>query len=248
MFRRALDRLARRLKAAWPALAAIVILLAGSVGYWQWRAHNAQLERRLMAASTTEVSSHPDLVKYAARIAKPVFADECASCHGADMTGGKMIGAPSLVDHVTLYEDTVFHIERTILYGVRTGQSKANDITAMPAYGQRGQLTKPDIEHVVAFMQQLSNLPHDQEAAALGREVYAGRAACYDCHGGDGKGLTEYGAPDLTANVWDYGGDPKSLYDSVYFGRHGIMPAWIGKLTLTQIRALAVYVHASRKP
>jgi cytochrome c oxidase cbb3-type subunit 3 len=72
-----------------------------------------------------------------------------------------------------------------------------------------------------------------------------GAGQCYDCHASDAKGDTDYGAPDLTADVWSYGGDPGALYKSIYYGRHGVMPAWYGKLSLEQIRALAVYVHAA---
>jgi cytochrome c oxidase cbb3-type subunit 3 len=103
-----------------------------------------------------------------------------------------------------------------------------------------------DISNVVQYMLQLSGRPHDAQAAMLGRAVYNGPAgACFDCHGPDGRGNTDYGAPDLTANTWLYGGDPQSLYNSTYYGRHGVMPAWIGKLTFEQIRALAVYVYAA---
>jgi cytochrome c oxidase cbb3-type subunit 3 len=115
----------------------------------------------------------------------------------------------------------------------------------MRAFGQRGQLTNDEISDVVQYVLQLSKRTYDPNAAELGRQVYEGKGLCYDCHAGDAKGNTDYGATDLTANVWDYGGSPQQLYDSIYYGRHGIMPAWYGKLSSAQIRALAVYVHNS---
>ena len=154
-------------------------------------------------------------------------------------------GAPNLADHVWLYGNDLFRIERTVLYGIRSGQTKANDIADMRAFGQRGLLTDDEISNVVQYVLQLSNQPHDADAAQRGEQVYSGKGLCYDCHAGDGKGNIDYGATDLTVNTWDYGGSPKQLYDSIYYGRHGIMPSWHGKLSLAQIRALAVYVHSA---
>ena len=162
------------------------------------------------------------------------------------MRGQPAIGAPNLTDANWLYGDgDILGIERTILYGIRSGAAKSHDITEMPAFGLRGQLSAADIGNVVQYTLALSGRPHDVQAAQLGRAVYGGTAACFDCHGQDGSGNADYGAPDLTANIWLYGGDPRSLYNSVYYGRHGVMPGWHGKLTLQQIRALAVYVYAA---
>ena len=115
----------------------------------------------------------------------------------------------------------------------------------MPAYGLRGQLSEGDINAVVQYLLLLSGRPHDGQTADIGKAVYQGRGGCGDCHGADAKGNSDYGAPDLTANVWNHGGDPRAIYNSIYYGRHGAMPAWINKLTLEQVRALAVYVHTA---
>ena len=70
-----------------------------------------------------------------------------------NVRGNPEIGAPNLADNVWLYGDGgVFEIERTILYGVRTGNSKSRSVTDMPAFGksvtmaaQRG-LTKVQLD------------------------------------------------------------------------------------------------------
>ncbi len=246
MSRPGLFRRLPRLPETWRAPAAIVLIAAlAGAGAWLWRAHDRQMEARLLAAPMDKVASDKALVRYASGKARPLFARYCASCHGADMKGKAGTGAPSLTDHVWLYGGGVYRIDRDILYGLRSGRQRANDLTEMPAFGQRGQLSEGEIRNVVQYVLQLAGRPADATAAQEGAAVYAGHAACYDCHTGDGRGNIDYGATDLTANVWDYGGDPKSLYDSIYYGRHGIMPAWIGKLSLTQIRALAVYVNAA---
>ena len=92
--------------------------------------------------------------------------------------------------------------------------------------------------------------PSELYAAASvvrGAALYADKGSCYDCHGPDGSGNIDYGAPHLTGGDWLYGGDRGSLYDSVYNGRHGLCPAWIGRVTPLEIRALAVYLHESAR-
>lgn len=165
------------------------------------------------------------------------------------MRGNRALGAPNLTDQVWLYGNgTVHDIERTILYGVRSGISKTHNVTDMPGYGLRGRLTSGQVDDLVQYLLKLNGRPHQAEAAEQGRALYYGVANCGDCHGSDARGDSDYGSPDLTVNVWNNGGDTQSLYRSIYFGRHRIMPAWFGTLTLEQIRALAVYVYAASHP
>jgi cytochrome c oxidase cbb3-type subunit 3 len=237
----------RRAAPLFVAIGLVVLAALSGGAYALDRLHQNALGARLLATLPDEVDKHPDLVRYADGEARPLFASHCSGCHGLDLKG-RGIGAPDLTDSIWLYGSGVFHIERTILYGVRSGQKKANDITEMPAFGQRGQLSDADIKNVVQYLLQLNHRPCNDQAAFLGRQVYQTKGQCFDCHAADAKGVIDYGAPDLTANVWDFGGSPQALYDSIYYGRHGIMPAWIGRLTPEQIRALAVYVDtASRR-
>jgi cytochrome c oxidase cbb3-type subunit 3 len=166
------------------------------------------------------------------------------------MRGQPAIGAPSLADNVWLYGDGgVYEIERTILYGIRTGNSKSRSVTDMPAFGQRGVLSDADIRNVVQYVLKVSGRRYQVEAANEGRRIYTGNANCGDCHAGDARGDTYYGAPNLTANVWNSGGEPDDLYKAIYFGQHRTMQAWFPTLSLFQIRALAVYLYAvSREP
>lgn len=207
------------------------------------------MEGRLLASLPDAVLAHPSLVHFAVSEARPLFASHCAVCHGADMRGNTAVGAPNLTDRVWLYGDgSVYDIERTILYGVRSGLSKTHNVTDMPGYGLRGRLSSGQIDDLVQYLLKMNGRPHQAEAAEEGRALYYGVADCGDCHGSDARGDSDYGSPDLTVNVWNNGGDPQSLYRSIYFGRHRIMPAWIGKLTLEQIRALAVYVYVASHP
>ena len=167
----------RRLRgslAAMIAIAAIALLFAAVAG---WRVRREAMERKLLLTPIAEMDKHPELIRFAAGEAKPIFAKECAPCHGKDMKGMASTGAPNLADHVWLYGNDLFRIERTVLYGIRSGQTKANDIADMRAFGQRGLLTDDEISNVVQYVLQLSNQPHDADAAHTERR--SKRAARY---------------------------------------------------------------------
>ena len=67
---------------------------------------------------------------------------------------------------------------------------------------------------------------------------------CASCHGAEGKGGREFGAPNLADAIWLYGGDPATLTETVTKARFGVMPAWLGRLSEADIRAVASYVHS----
>jgi len=211
--------------------------------------HTARLERLLLAASPEMVEGDSGLLRFAAAQARPLYAQHCAACHGADMHGNPAIGAPNLTDAVWLYgTGTLYDIERTLLYGVRSGQDQSHNEADMPSYGLRGILNEGQIRSVVQYLLQLNGRPYEVQGANEGRALYIGTGNCADCHGPDAKGNNDYGAPDLTRNTWNSGSDPQSLYRAIYFGEHRIMPAWRATLSLEQIRALATYVYAVSHP
>ncbi|HEV2702899.1 MAG TPA: c-type cytochrome [Steroidobacteraceae bacterium] len=227
------------------ALAAGVVAAIGIVALARAHLRSDRIQERLLATLPNSVAADPSLVRYATTEAKPLYARHCAACHGANMHGNTQIGAPDLTDDVWLYGDgSLYSIERTILYGARAGVSNSHDEAEMPAFGLRGVLTDAQVRSVVQYLLQLNGRPYQVEAANDGRALYFGVANCGDCHGPDARGNDDYGAPDLTRNVWNNGADPQSLYTSIYAGRHRIMPAWRGTLSLEQIRALATYVYA----
>lgn len=227
------------------ALAVGALVAIGIVALARAHLRSEHMQERLLAALPDAVAHDPSLLNFASAQARPLYVKHCAACHGADLHGNSVLGAPDLTDDVWLYGDgSLYDIERTILYGARAGISNSHDEAEMPAFGLRGVLSEAQVRSVVQYVLQLSGRPYQVEAANDGRALYFGVANCGDCHGPDARGNNDYGAPDLTRNVWNNGGDPQSLYTSIYAGRHRIMPAWRGVLTLEQIRALAAYVYA----
>ena len=75
--------------------------------------------------------------------------------------------------------------------------------------------------------------------ATQGRKLYEG--VCAACHGVDGTGNQDLGAPDLTDDYWMYGASRESLRQTIMQGRHGSMPAHRELLGETRARLAAAY-------
>jgi cytochrome c oxidase cbb3-type subunit 3 len=73
-------------------------------------------------------------------------------------------------------------------------------------------------------------------------------AICTACHGKDGKGNPQLGAPDLTDEYWLYGDSTAQLSESIAKGRHGVMPGWRDMLGETRSRLAAAYVWSLSHP
>jgi cytochrome c oxidase cbb3-type subunit 3 len=124
---------------------------------------------------------------------------------------------------------------------VRSGNAKAHE-SAMPAFGKSDLLKPADIVAVANYVRLLSGLAvRPGVDLAAGQKIFADN--CAACHGADGKGNQELGAPNLTDQIWLFGSDEADIIETIANGRSGVMPAWTGRLDPTTINALAVYVH-----
>ena len=233
---------ARRKRSLWSWIGGAAVLLLVVLIVWAVREH--QMAVRLLETDPDQVPQHADLVRYADALAKPAYAANCASCHGPDMKGDQKKGAPNLSDNIWLYDfGGVGDIERTILYGIRSGDAKARNITDMPPIGRNMQLSPAEVRDAALFVINITRPQADQAAVARGSKLFQTKGVCYDCHSSDAAGNPDYGSPAFTDTDWLYGGDYDTVYQSIYSGRHGICPAWIDKLKPKVIRALAVYLH-----
>jgi cytochrome c oxidase cbb3-type subunit 3 len=88
----------------------------------------------------------------------------------------------------------------------------------------------------------LSGHATDQDAAKRGVALFAEN--CAACHGEDGRGNQDLGAPNLTDEIWLYGGKLSDIEKSIETGRGGMMPYWAGRLDPVTIKMLTAYVHA----
>jgi cytochrome c oxidase cbb3-type subunit III len=205
------------------------------------KAAQSKYNDAIAKASLAEIEANPDLLAFSIAGGRAAFLNNCAGCHGQNAQGS--IGYPSLVDDVWLWGGKLDAIYQTISYGVRNGSDQTR-VSQMPRFGADNILTGVQIEDVAEYVRSLSKLPHDVPAADRGKAIFVGDGACATCHGEDGRGNPEVGAPNLTANIWLYGGSKTDIVTSIANGRGGVMPAWADKLHPETIKKLAVYVHS----
>jgi cytochrome c oxidase cbb3-type subunit III len=160
--------------------------------------------------------------------------------HGAGGGGAK--GYPNLNDNDWLWGGSLEQIQHTIEFGIRSGHQKARE-SQMPAFGKDGMLKRDEIDNVASFVRSIANLPTRSGAnLAAGKTIYADN--CAVCHGSDGKGNKEFGAPNLTDGIWLFGSEEAAIVEIVANSRNGVMPAWTGRLDPVTIKALTYYVHS----
>ena len=204
------------------------------------RAQQAGMRSQLEKASLAEARSKPDLLQFATTGGKAVFADNCAPCHGRGAQGGN--GYPNLNDDDWIWGGSLEAIEQTIQHGIRWSADDDTRVSDMPTFGIDQILQPKQISDVAEYVLSLSGKSTDAAAAEAGKAVFAEN--CTACHGEDGKGNQELGAPNLSDALWLYGSDKASVLESIKTGRGGQMPAWIGRLDPSEIKSLALYVHS----
>jgi cytochrome c oxidase cbb3-type subunit III len=238
----------------WVIAAAIVILALVAAGVRV--ADEAALRTRFLKSLPDSVPTDSELASYAQSRGEPAYRDHCATCHGTQLQGDRVRNIPNLADGEWLFgSGRVTEIERIVLYGIRSGNSKGLDLADMPAYARHepyrrykiATLLPREIDDVVAYLLSFQKPPTDTAAVERGARLFSGseKGVCWDCHGEDAEGDTAIGAPNLTDNVWLSGdGSRQSIHDAIAFGLAGNCPAWIARLPPATIRAVAVYVHS----
>src|SRR5699024_397838 len=171
-----------------------------------------------------------------------LFGDNCAVCHGQDGKGGP--GFPSLVAGSALWGGDGDAVWETLRVGIDSYHAETR-VSVMMAFWRDRIHDRGSITSVVTYLQSLPcaqdpDLGLEPEAVARGEEVFA--MNCAACHGDDATGDTAMGAPDLTDDLWIYGGDRDSLYWSIFRGRKGHMPHWEDRLSPVERRILTLYV------
>ncbi len=186
-------------------------------------------------SSFEEILKNPTLKKFALAGGKSTFSNNCAVCHGAG--GGGNIGYPNLTAGAWLWGGKIDDIYTTIKHGIRSEDPEARE-SMMAAFGRDGILKPDQIEKLVVYV---LSLMKGADTTSEAHKIF--QENCAACHGANGQGGKEFGAPALNDAIWLYGNDKKTIYDIIYNGRGGVMPYWQGKLSDSSIRQVAVYVH-----
>jgi cytochrome c oxidase cbb3-type subunit III len=231
---------------AWPMISSFT---SGALGYssrGQVATDLADLQKvrgakgaALTQVSLADIEKDPELLTFAQAQGKAAFANNCAPCHGVGATGAK--GYPNLNDDDWLWGGSLEEIKETIEHGVRSGDAKDHEST-MPAFGKNNILKPVEIVAVANYVRSLSGLSTRPGVdLAAGKAIFADN--CAACHGADGKGNRELGAPNLTDRIWLYGSSEGDIIETITNSRSGVMPAWAGRLDPATINSLTVYVH-----
>jgi cbb3-type cytochrome c oxidase subunit III len=225
----------------------------------------------LAAAPTNDIARSMRLNVTAMAMGQDVYNKNCASCHGPDLKGIPGSSTPDLTDAnwrfagddlasgggVKIPSD----VEWTVRYGIRSGHKKARGLEAdMVAFdpqfrtkedtqelGSQRFLSDDEIADVVEYVLQISGQNADAAKAARGNTLFhdGTKGNCNDCHGDDGHGELTIGSTNLTQkDLYLYGSDRASIVESINKGRHGVMPAFDGKLSAAEIKAVSVFVFS----
>ncbi|MCC3862274.1 cytochrome-c oxidase, cbb3-type subunit III [Pseudemcibacter aquimaris] len=203
----------------------------------QVKQERSQYSDRMATMAIEDIKNDGSLNTFAMEAGRAAFGDNCAPCHGTGAQG--FVGYPNLNDDEWIWGGTLDDIEYTINYGIRGihDDTRFND---MPAYLRDELLTKAEINEVATYVESLSN--GSIASSAEGQQIFVDN--CAMCHGEDGKGMRELGAPNLTDAITLYVTDRDSIVDIVSYSRGGVMPTWNGRLDDATIKSLAIYVHS----
>lgn len=183
------------------------------------------------------IQADPALMQSVRQTGHQLFADNCAACHGSQGKG--QLGFPNLAAGVWQWGGEPAAIALTLKVGINSAHPDSR-ASQMLAFGTQGVLNKPEIDSVAEYVLSLSHPGQDAAQVAAGQAIFA--ANCVACHGEDGKGNLELGAPNLTDEIWLYGDDKASIIKTITLGRQGHMPTWEARLSDLQRKILALYV------
>jgi len=212
--------------------------LGSFAGYLKWtqvgqlEQENAQanaqfgpLYEKFAGQEVAQLAKNPE----ALAIGQKLFLNTCAQCHASDGAGSR--GFPNLTDGDWLYGGDPATIKLTITEG-RNG--------IMPPFGPAlGEQGTKDVAH---YVMSLSGMAADSIRVERGKPLFA--QTCAACHGAQGKGNPQLGAPNLSDKTWLYGAGETTIIETITRGRNNQMPAHKELLTASKIHLLTAYVYS----
>jgi cytochrome c oxidase cbb3-type subunit III len=222
----------------------------GLLGYSQRAAVDADVAKivaqrkmvmdKIGALSFAQIKADPQLLEVALIDGRQVFASDCQPCHGGG--GGGRPGYPALAAGAWIWGGSLDAIQQTVTHGIRSGDADARD-SAMPRFGADGILTAAQVQQVADYVW-ANFYGHKTDVADTsgGAKVFAEN--CAVCHGENGQGNREVGAPRLASQVHLYGNTRDAIVAQVTSPRMGVMPNWNTRLDPATIKAVTLYVHS----
>lgn len=201
-------------------------------------AERAPWTERIINSDHASIRSDKELMRIVRQTGHRLFGDNCGVCHGLHGQGGK--GYPAIARAPWQWGGDPETLEETIRVGINSSHPESR-ASQMIAFGHNQILQRQDILNVAAYVLSLSKASTTgAERLAAGKSVF--EANCVSCHGDDARGKQDFGAPNLTDAFWIYGGDPETVYNTIYWGRQGQMPSWESRLSAVDRKILALYL------
>ncbi|EKV32368.1 Cytochrome c oxidase subunit CcoP [Caenispirillum salinarum AK4] len=202
------------------------------------RAEHADKLEAIKTSSLDEIVADTNLRNYAMAGGQVVFKENCAPCHQSG--GAGQFGYPTLADDEWIWGGTLDEIYTTLQHGIRWDQDADTRLSEMPAFGAMEILSDSEIDAVTDYVVSLAS--GNPEQGTEGATLY--EEQCAACHGFEGEGQQVLGAPPLNNQLWLYSGDRDAVEAQIYEPKHGVMPAWGGRLDEEEIKQVTVYVHS----
>ena len=202
-------------------------------------AQRAAYMNRIRSMSFAEIRKDPQLLEVAETAGRITFANDCQPCHGAG--GGGNPGYPALAAGNWIWGGTVEAIQQTVTHGIRSGDPDAR-ASQMPRFGADGILKPVEIQQVADYVMTLFGRTTPGLNVTAGRKVFADN--CAACHGAEGQGNREFGAPRLAAHTHLRVDDEESVVHQVTDPVMGVMPNWNTRLDEATIKSVTLYVHS----
>ncbi len=193
----------------------------------------------VQARSFAEIRADPKLLATAMTAGRIAFAENCQPCHGAG--GGGRPGYPALAAGAWIWGGKLEDIQQTLTHGIRSGDPDARD-SQMPKFGVDGLLKPEQISQIADYVMTLYGAPEPNVDTAPGQKLFAEN--CAACHGDNGEGKRDVGAPRLASKVHLNAGTRAAVVAQITNPRMGVMPAWHTRLNDATIKSLALYVHS----
>lgn len=130
-----------------------------------------------------------------------LYRQHCASCHGGDGGGDAALGAPALAGQENSYVQIQL---QKFIGGLRGTHFKDVDGISMRAAIDFLQPEQERMQKVSHLAHYVANLPAAKQTASINGDAQRGAAlyaACAACHGADGKGNKDLGAPRLAGQA-----------------------------------------------
>ena len=193
---------------------------------------------KIATLSFDQIKADPALLEVAMTSGRITFAENCQPCHGAG--GGGSLGYPALAAGAWIWGGHLAEIQQTVAHGVRGADPDARQ-SAMPKFGADGTLKPAEVEAVTDYVW-ATFYGHPGKDVAAGAKIFAEN--CAACHGENGEGNRDMGAPKLNSHVHLYGNTRETIAAQVNLPRQGVMPNWSQRLDPATIKAVTLYVHA----